>query len=272
MTRFRPCFLLMLAVLAAGRGFAFADEGKVQAERMEFRVADLTEEKKIIVTLTPAKIRVDQPEDKFAFIYDVATQSYTGLELRDAHYWKFSWPEVQAAVQASKRYKRRLNDLNIEGLASYDITRPDPVETLPETPQFTWRTDDKTKKIGEYDCQHWLGNNRGGKDIEAWCVGQRVGGLKENLDRLKQVNEPMALVAVRPMLPPEFFVVVDSLYKAEVSPVEIAWGDHDDRTRLTLVRIEHKEVPVSLFQVPQTYLPSKLQALEGIVDDDKDKK
>lgn len=254
-----------------------ADDAPIAAQRMEFSLHDQVEEKRIIIYLTPDKIRVEQPEDKFAFIYDVATKTYTGLELRDAHYWSFSWPKVQEHVQSTKRYQRRLQDLNIEGFASYDITRPDaPAPSDPDSPQFIWRPDTAKKKISGYECQLWKGENRGGKDLEAWCVEQRVGGLKENLDRIKEVNEPMALVPVRPVLPPEFFVAVDSLYKAQVTPVEVAWGGtkqsrDDDRTRLTLRSIESKQISPALFTVPKTYLPSKLQALEGVVDEDKDK-
>lgn len=271
--RFYRFALFALSMLTA---FA-ADDAPIPAQRMEFYLRDQVEGKRIIIYLTPDKIRVEQPEDKFAFIYDVPTKTYTGLELRDAHYWTFSWPKVQAHVQSTKRYQRRLQDLNIEGFASYDITRPDPTPTLPESPQFIWRTGEGKKKVSGYECQLWLGDNRGGKDLEAWCVEQRVGGLKENLDRIKEVNEPIALVAVRPVMPPEFFVAVDSLYKAQVTPVEIAWGGTkqargDDKTRLTLTSIQTKEVSPALFVVPKTYLPTKLLALEGITEEDKEKK
>lgn len=273
----RPILFFSLGLFVSGllSPVLAADAPPLQAERMEFYLRDQVEGKKIIVYLTPAKIRVEQPEDKFAFIYDVATQTYTGLELRDAHYWTFSWPKVQAHVQSSRRYQRRLQDLNIEGFASYDITRPDAPSSEPAAPQFIWRTGDKKKKIGEYECQLWLGENRGGKNLEAWCIEQRVGGLKENLDRLKEINEPMALVPVRPVLPPEFFVAVDSLYKAQVTPVEIAWGSVQDKseekTRLTLMGIQRKEISPALFEVPKTYLPSKLQALEGVSEDEGEK-
>lgn len=265
-------FRIAVFVLCATGWCRAADAVMVKADQMEFRLVDFNQEKKITITLTADKIRVDQPQDKFAFIYDVATKTYTGLELRDAHYWSFNWNQVQAHVQASQRYKNRLKDLNIEGFASYDLARKDVSEPLPDQPQFIWRSDEKTKKVGSYDCQHWIGDNKAGKNIDAWCVEQRVDGLKEDLDRIKEINEPMALVPVRPVMPPEFFVVVDSLYKAQVSPVEISWGEKEDKTRLTLISIQHKEVPASQFQVPETYLPSKLQALEGIVDEDKDKK
>lgn len=265
-------FFLSLFILSAHA----ADAPPLVAQRMEFYLHDQVEGKRIIILLTPEKIRVDQPDDKFAFVYDVATKTYTGLELRDAHYWSFNWPQVQRFVQGTKRYRRRIQDLNIEGFASYDITRPDAPESQPEPTQFIWRTDTTTKKISGYDCQHWLGQNRGGKDVEAWCIEQRIGGLKENLDRLKEINEPMALVPVRPVLPPEFFAVVDSLYKAQVTPVEVGWGNTekrtDDGTKLTLISIQSKEISPEVFQVPKTYLPTKLQALEGIVDEEKDKK
>lgn len=262
--------LLAVSVVAA-------ENAPIQAQRLEFYLHDQVEGKRIIIYLTPEKIRVEQPEEKFAFIYDVATKVYTGLELRDAHYWSFSWPKVQEHVLSTKRYQRRLQDLNIEGFASYDITRPDAPVAAPETPQFIWRTGEGKKKISGYDCQLWLGENRGGKDLEAWCIEQRVGGLKENLDRIKEVNEPIALVAVRPVMPPEFFVAVDSLYKAQVTPVEVAWGGTkqsrgDDKTRLRLVSIQTKEVSPKLFAVPEGYLPAKLQALEGVTDEDKEKK
>jgi hypothetical protein len=270
--RLSHCLILSCIGLTAPLMSFAADAPPVEAQRLEFEQVDFSDTRKINVTLTPDKIRVDQPQDKFSFIYDVSTKTYTGLEQRDAHYWSFNWPKVQAYVQNSKRYKRRLSDLNIEGYASYDILRPDAPEPLPESPQFVWKADNQTRKISGYDCQHWIGTSKAGKTIEAWCVEQRVGGLKESLDRLKEINEPMGMVAVRPVLPPEFFVVVDSLYKAEVSPVEIAWGPKEDRTRLTLVNIQRKTVPASLFEVPNTYLPTKLQALEGIVEDDKDKK
>ena len=64
----------------------------------------------------PTLVRVDEPEDHYSIIYNPQTERYTGLEHRNYTYWEFSWPEVRAAVENSKRHEARLQDLCNEGI------------------------------------------------------------------------------------------------------------------------------------------------------------
>jgi len=236
------------------------------AQLLEFQVREAGETKKLALILTPEKIRVDQPDDKVAAIYEASNEKFTGLELRDGTYWEFSWPEIQATIQKSKRYERRFHDLNIEGLASYDLTRPDPVDVVPDAPIYQWRPTGEKRRIGAYETAQWLGTSATAPPVEAWCVENQLAGLKPALDQVKKINEPMALVPVRPILPAIAFLVVDSLFKAQVVPVEIDWGQSTDRNRLTLVKLESKNVDSKSFSVPNTYRKVQLNALDGILE------
>jgi hypothetical protein len=263
------CVLLMAGLAVALVSTRLnATETTSPAQLVEFQLREAGENKKISLILTPEKIRVDQPAEKFAAIYLAAGDKYTGLELRDATYWEFSWPEVQAVVQRSKRYERRLHDLNIEGMASYDLTRPDPAESLPESPIYLWRPTGVKRKIGIYETAQWIGQSASAPSVEAWCVEKELPGLKLSLDQIKKINEPMALVPVRPILPAIAFRVVDSLFKAHVTPIEILWGDGGDRNRLTLTRLESKKMDLKSFAVPNTFRKVQLNALDGILEND----
>jgi len=75
------------------------------------------ENHKAIVTMGPTLVRVDEPEDHYSIIYNPQTDHYTGLEHGNYTYWEFSWPEIRAAVENSKRHETRLQELSNEGLS-----------------------------------------------------------------------------------------------------------------------------------------------------------
>ena len=70
----------------------------------------------LTVTMGPSLLRVDEPIDRLSVIYDPQADYYIGLEHSNYTYWDFSWPNVRAQVETSKRYETRLRDLNTEGL------------------------------------------------------------------------------------------------------------------------------------------------------------
>src|SRR5476651_647987 len=74
------------------------------------------ENHKVVVTTSPTLLRVDEPDDGYSILYNSKTDHYTGLEHRNYTYWEFSWPEVRAAVENSKRYEKRLQGLSNEGM------------------------------------------------------------------------------------------------------------------------------------------------------------
>src|ERR1700760_1240599 len=66
---------------------------------------------KVVVNSSSTLLRVDEASDGYSVIYDPKSQHYTGLEHRNYTWWEFSWPEVRAAVENSKRHEARLQEL-----------------------------------------------------------------------------------------------------------------------------------------------------------------
>src|SRR5277367_3973350 len=86
----------------------------VDVVSFEFRVD--AENHKVVVTTSPHLLRVDEPDDRYSIIYNPQTDHYTGLEHGNYTYWEFSWPEVRAAVENSKRHEARIQELGNQGL------------------------------------------------------------------------------------------------------------------------------------------------------------
>jgi hypothetical protein len=237
----------------------------VPAREILFTVKEAGRTQKIQALVAADKIRVNQPDEKFALLYESAGQLYTGLELRDAHYWQFRWPEVEAAIRESRRYADRLRNLDIEGLASYDLERPAANESAASSPPlYRWKPGGKKKRIGAYECELWLGQSEQAPAVEAWCVETQVPLFHELLERLREINEPMALAPLRPLLPPLYFVVAESLRKAGVTPVELSWTQHSSPSQVTFQGAGEKKTESGQWKIPEGYLKSEMGALEGI--------
>ena len=256
-----------------------------------FAVTTDGENHKMVVTPTPTLLRVDEPSDGFSIIYNARTEHYTGLELRNYTYWEFSWPEVRNAVEGSKRYETRLRELGNEGINSdspdvdpnaplssgiepgsppaFDTNAVNTSEPAPtadsDTSGYVWRPTTDHKRILSYDCVHWVGESVSGSPVDAWCYPGLLAPVETALSQLRMINEPIALVPVRTLLPPFVFEINDALARGGVTPLLISWGDNEDKNRFELLSIKTREGKASLFTVPKLYIKTTLVTMDGMM-------
>jgi hypothetical protein len=244
----------------------------------------------LTVTSAPGLVRIDAPDDRLSVIYDPATEHYTGLEHSNYTYWEFTWPEVRAAVENTHRYAQRLQDLgpdlmeenaipspatSSDSATSADLTTntaPAPDPNAPpatssagdDTSGYVWHTTSDKKRIGDYDCVHWIGETVSGEKIDAWCAPSLVTPVEQALAILQTVNEPIALVPVRDFVPPLVFVALKALTKGGVTPVLMTFGSENNSDRFALVNVKQREGKLSYFQVPKVYMKTTLVTMDGI--------
>jgi len=249
---------------------------------VSFAVRYEGEDHKLTATVAPTALRIDEPEDGYSVIYDPQTEHYTGLETRNYTYWEFSWPEVRAAVENSKRYEAHLQDLSNQGLSPDDS--PASATNAPsDTPATTtvsgsgpgdqygyvWRPTENKKRIAGYDCIGWTGDTVSGEHVDAWCYAAPLPKVQDTIAQLRTINEPMSLVPVRDVAPDFIFPVYDSLTKAGVTPLLITWGDEQQPNRFELLKVETRPAKPALFAVPKLYMKTTLVTLDGIIDQPK---
>jgi hypothetical protein len=103
-----------------------------------------------------------------------------------------------------------------------------------------------------------------GSPVEAWCCTTPLPKVHEALARLREINEPIALVPVRSLMPAFVFEVVDDLAKGGVTPIDITWGDDQEKDHFTLVSAKTREGRAKLFAVPSLYVKTTLVTMDGI--------
>ncbi len=250
-------------------------------EEVNFNVITAGDKERISVLSAPGLVRIDSPDDRLSVIYDPATEHYTGLEHSNYTYWEFSWPEVRDAVENTPRYAARLRDMGPELLEENAIAPPATnsdaatadTNTAPTTDSaggdtdnsgYVWHTDPATKRVAGIDCVHWIGETVAGERIDAWCSPKPIPEVEQALAILKEMNEPMALVPVRTLLPPLAFVAWQALQKGGVSPVMLSWGSDTEFNQMTLVSMKQREGKLSYFQVPKLYMKTTLVTMDGI--------
>jgi hypothetical protein len=231
---------------------------------------------KVVVTVSPDLQRIDEPDDRYSVIYDPQTQHYTGLEHANYTYWEFSWPDVRAAVETSKRYEAHLQELNNEGLSE---DNPSPTTNAPDSTSaaspstddsgYVWRPTTDKKRIADLDCIRWTGDTVSGEHVDAWCYAGLLPKVQAAIQQLRTINEPMALVPVREVVPDFIFPVFDGLAKGGVTPVLITWGDEQEQNRFALVQMETHDGRASLFTVPKLYVRTTLITMDGMIEQPK---
>lgn len=240
----------------------------------EFRADD--ENHKVVVTMSPTLLRVDEPDDRYSIIYNPQTEHYIGLEHGNYTYWEFSWPAVCAAVENSKRHEARLQELSNEGLNDDDTAPPSTNATDAASPApssddsgYVWHPTSDKKRIAGLDCVRWTGDTLSGESVEAWCYGGPLPKVQAAVDRLRAINEPIALVPVRTIAPDFIFPVYDALAKGGVTPVLITWGGDTDKSSFRFVEAKTRDGQLSLFTVPKLYMKTTLVTMDGIIDQKK---
>jgi hypothetical protein len=280
---FRFCFLFGVLILLASLPALAADNKAspipvaapafLDVVTFEFRAEG--ENHKVIVTSSPNLLRFDEPEDRYSVIYDPQTEHYTGLEHGNYTYWEFSWPEVRAIVENSKRHEARLQDLSNEGING-DITPPSTNAASVATSSaggddsgYVWRATTDKKRISDLDCVRWTGDTISGENVEAWCYAGPLPKLQAAVEHLRAINEPMALVPVRTVIPDFVFPVYDALVKGGVTPVLITWGGEKDKNHFRFVEAQTHDGKLSLFTVPKLYIKTTLVTMDSLIDQKK---
>jgi hypothetical protein len=239
-----------------------------------FSVRTEGETRKLIVTTTPTLVRIDAPEDRYSVIYDPKTEHYIGLEHSNYTWWEFSWPEVRGAVEASKRYESRLEQLNQEGVNNPDPSAPPaatngPSETVPDDAGYVWRPSTTTRKIDGLTCTLWTGDTVSGDSVEAWCYNGMLPKVQAAVDRLREMNDPVALVPVRTLVPSLIFPVFDALIRGGVTPVLLNWGADSERSSFSVVASATRPAKIDVFTVPNLYMKTTLVTMDGLIDQKK---
>jgi hypothetical protein len=256
-----------------------------------FRLHSEGEDHKLAVIATPGMLRVDELSDGFSVIYNPATEFYIGLENRNYTYWEFSWPTVRSEVESSKRYETRLRDLGIEGMSGsssdgdasgssvpatssivstlLDTNSPSgspsaPTSTDSDNMGYVWTPTTERKRIADFDCVRWTGQSVAGDPIEAWCYAGSLAPVQNAVAQLRAINEPIALVPVRTLLPTLVLQVNDALAKGGVTPVRISWGGSMEKGSFELVSIKSRKGEASLFTIPKLYRKTTLVTMDGI--------
>jgi len=228
------------------------------------------ENHKVVVTSGPNLLRVDEPADGYSVIYHAQTDSYTGLEHRNYTYWEFSWPEVRDAVENSKRHEERIQELNNLGLSEERATASTSgtdagASAGGDDSGYVWHPTTDRKRIADLDCARWTGDTVSGENVEAWCYAGPLPKVQAAVERLRAINDPMALVPVREIVPDFIFPVYAALVKGGVTPVQINWGDEQEKNHFQFVEAATRDGKLSLFTVPKLYIKTTLVTMDGMV-------
>lgn len=233
------------------------------------------ENHKVVVLSAPNLLRVDEPEDGYSVIYNPQTDHYTGLEHRNYTYWEFNWSEVRDAVENSKRHEERLQELGNEGLngdsdTDSSTTNASSAATssagISDDSGYVWHPTTDHKQIADLDCVRWVGDTVSGESVEAWCYAGVLPKVQTAIDRLRAIDEPMALVPVRNIAPDFIFPVYAALFKGGVTPLLINWGDDQDKNHFRFEAAKTEEGKLSLFTVPKLYVKTTLITMDGLID------
>lgn len=261
--------------LAVGAAFSslsaepVAGPAAVDVVTFEFKLDN--ENHKVVVNSGSSVLRVDEPSDGYSVLYDPATEHFTGLEHRNYTWWQFSWPEVRAAVENSKRNAARLEDLSSQGLnsdsASSSTNAPASSASLDEDDSgYVWQATTERKQIDDIDCIRWTGSTQSGETIEAWCSATPMPKVQAAVERLRLIDEPMSLVAIRTVAPDFIFPVYHALAKGGATPLLIVWGDDSNRNSFRLVDERSRDLKPGLFVVPKLYTKTTLVSMDGLIN------
>jgi hypothetical protein len=230
------------------------------------------ENHKVVVTMSPTLLRVDEPDDGYSIIYNPQTDFYIGLEHRNYTYWQFSWPQVRDAVENSKRQEARLQELNNEGLngdnppPSTNAAGTDSTSAGSDDSGYVWHPTSDRKRIAGFDCIRWTGDTVSGENVQAWCCAGVLPKVQAAVGQLRAIDEPVSLVPVRTLVPDFIFPVYDALCKGGVTPVLVTWGEDQDKNTFRLLDATTRDGKVSLFTVPKLYIKTTLITMDGLIN------
>jgi hypothetical protein len=237
------------------------------------------ENHKMVVTLSPSLVRLDAIEDRYSIIYDPRSEDYIGLEHSNDTYWQFSWPGVQAKVARSKRYEGHLRDLLSQGINPDDpsgtAAPANDANSVPAAPSsgtdgdssgYVWKQTGEHKKIAGLDCVRWTGESVSNPEVEAWCYSGPLPAVRTAFAEIRAMNEPMALVPVRTLVPAFLFTIYDSLVKGGGTPLLVTWGGEQEKNKFSLAKATTRDNKPELFAIPRLYIKTTLITMDGITN------
>lgn len=208
--------------------------------------------------------RVDAPSKNWTILYREATRTYTGMEHRDAFFWSFCWDDVQRAVQGSKSRFQRFGDLDIEGYASYDLTRP----TSSHTAVDPWMIQSLNLKgqWNDRETLRWKASQRTQDNYRLETIQDLF--LKTILQRFLVIHDQIRHAVVRPLWPQKIDQLILECSKQGMSPVRIEWGEESSEMYWRVKAIDSEgRAEKKDFEIPSKYRPSVLESLKGIVEE-----
>ncbi|MEM1058256.1 MAG: hypothetical protein AAGK14_03330 [Verrucomicrobiota bacterium] len=219
------------------------------------------------VLLADDRIRLERPHQRYTILYDAPTETYTGLELRDGKYWRFRWPEVEAAVSETTRNKQLLQSMDLGGIleAETEPAAGPSTEGLP-VPAYQWHSTGRTgTRLGK-SVTEWIGRSDTGQLITAWATREEPEGLSTLLKQLAPVNRQIQLAVVRSPLPQELFTAAEGLSAEGWVPldVSIGGGPVEGRERVVLKSISAVNASPKAFSVPEGFRETDAVAMRGI--------
>lgn len=84
-------FLISVTLCLGGSFLLHAQE--VQSFQFLWREGD--KQQPLRVFWDGNQMRIDTPEQNFSVLFDRRTEEFTGLEHRDAKYWRFNWLQLK---------------------------------------------------------------------------------------------------------------------------------------------------------------------------------
>jgi hypothetical protein len=247
-----------------------------------FNMLSGDENHKMVITLGSVLVRLDAIEDRYSVIYDPRSDDYIGLEHSNDTYWQFSWPEVKAKVAQSKRYADHLRDLISQGIDADDLTSdsapPPPAANIDasavapsvgndtDTSGYTWAQTNEHKKIAGFDCVHWTGTSISNPNVDVWCYAGAIPNVRAAMEKIRAMNEPMALVPVRTLVPAFLFTVYDSIVKGGGTPLLVLWGGAEDKNKFSFAKAETRDNRPEIFAIPKLYIKTTLITMDGITN------
>jgi hypothetical protein len=140
---------------------------------------------------------------------------------------------------------------------------------IPDTSGYVWKPTNDHKMIAGLDCVRWTGDTVSGDSVEAWCFNGPLPKIQIVVERLHTINEPMATVAIRTLVPPFVFPVFGALVRGGVTPVMIIWGAEQQKNSFAFVETKTRQPQPDVFSVPKLYMKTTLVSMDGLIDQKK---
>jgi hypothetical protein len=105
--------------------------------------------------------------------------------------------------------------------------------------------------------------------VEAWCSTAPLPKVEAAMERLRAINDPVALVPVRTLVPDFVFPIYSALVRGGVTPVVITWGGEEEKNRFAFVEARTIDGKANLFTVPNLYMKTTLITMDGLLNQKK---